>query len=70
MKKYKEKTNWNELPIRIWRVVLYKDNDRGQQKFYEFDGDHGWIAEGFDDIHRELDGVKNKDLIEIKKSEK
>jgi len=60
----KKKNNWDELPTRIWRVVLYKDNDKGQQKFYEFDGDHGWIAEGFDD------GVENKDLIEIKESEK
>jgi len=59
-----KKTNWNELPIRIWRVVLYKDNDRGQQKFYEFDGDHSSIAQSFDD------GVENKDLIEIKESEK
>jgi len=59
----KKKTNWDELPTRIWRVVLYKDNDKGQQKFYEFDGDHGWLAEGFDDI-------ENENLIEIKESEK
>ena len=39
------KTNWSKIPTRIWKVVLYKENKKGEQKFYEYDGDHSWMAE-------------------------
>jgi hypothetical protein len=47
------KTDWNNLPTKIWRVVLFKENEKGEQKFYEYDGDHSWIAEALEDIEPE-----------------
>ena len=52
------------IDFKIRNKIRDLQKELGQQKFYEFDGDHGWIADGFDD------GVENKDLIEIKESEK
>jgi len=51
---------WDKLPTKIWKVVLFKEDSKGDQKFYEFDGDHSWIADG-------LDNVENDELIEQKK---
>ena len=47
------KTNWDKLETKIWRVVLFKENEKGEQKFYEYDGDHSWIAEPLYDVEPE-----------------
>ena len=36
-----------------------KEDSKGNKKFYEYDGDHSWMADG-------LDGVENDQLIEQK----
>ena len=61
LKNRKEKMTkkWNEIPTKIWKIVLYKEDSKGNQKFYEYDGDHSWIADG-------LDGVEDEYLIEQK----
>jgi len=50
---------WDKLPTKIWKVVLFKEDSKGNKKFYEYDGDHSWMADG-------LDGVENDQLIEQK----
>ena len=52
------KTDWDKLETKIWRVVLFKEDNKGNQKFYEYDGDHSSIAEQMSD-------VDNEDLNEI-----
>ena len=42
------KTNWDALPIMCWKLTLYKENDKGKQKYYEYRGDHSFIAEGME----------------------
>jgi hypothetical protein len=32
---------------------LFKENEKGEQKFYEYDGDHSWIAEPLYDVEPE-----------------
>ena len=44
------KTNWSKIPTGIWKVVLFKENKKGEQKFYEYDGDHSFIAEQMYDV--------------------
>jgi len=44
------KTNWSKIETGIWKVVLFKENARGEQKFYEYDGDHSFIAEQMCDV--------------------
>tara|TARA_R110000772_G_scaffold79810_1_gene170617 strand:+ start:1065 stop:1244 length:180 start_codon:yes stop_codon:yes gene_type:complete len=44
------KTNWSKIETGIWKVVLFKENARGEQKFYEYDGDHSFIAEQMYDV--------------------
>ena len=55
----KQTKKWDEIPTKIWKVVLFKEDSKGNQKFYEYDGDHSWIADG-------LDGVEDEYLIEQK----
>ena len=55
----KQTKKWDKLPTKIWKVVLFKEDSKGNQKFYEYDGDHSWMAEG-------LDNVENEYLIEQK----
>ena len=44
----KKKTNWDELPIMCWKLTLYKENDKGKMKFYEYTGDHSFVSEGME----------------------
>lgn len=44
------KTNWSKIETEIWKVVLFKENAKGEQKFYEYDGDHSFIAEQMWDV--------------------
>ena len=61
MPRKKQTKKWDKLPTKIWKVVLFKEDSKGNQKFYEYDGDHSWMAEG-------LDNVENEYLIEQKDS--
>ena len=54
----KKQDKWDKLETKIWRVVLFKEDKKGNQKFYEYDGDHSSIAEQMSD-------VDNEDLNEI-----
>ena len=38
-----KKENWDELPIMCWKLTLYKENNKGKQKFYEYTGDHSLL---------------------------
>ena len=53
------KKKWNKLPLMTWRFTLYKQDEEGNQKFYEYTGDHS----GF------TDGIDNEDLNEIDKED-
>jgi len=64
MKANKKKQNkWDKLETKIWRVVLFKEDKKGNQRFYEYDGDHSYIAE-------QMYNVENKYLNEIEENEK
>ena len=54
---------WDKLETKIWRVVLFKEDKKGNQKFYQYDGDHSSIAEQMYD-------VENEYLNEIEENEK
>ena len=56
----KKKTNWGELPLMCWSLTLYREDGKGKQKFYEYNGDHSFVSEGID----------NEDLREISEDEK
>ena len=43
-----DKNKWDKLPIMSWSLTLYKEDEKGNQKFYEYDGDHSFISEGID----------------------
>ena len=49
------KKKWDKLPLMTWKFSMYKEDEKGNQKFYEFCGDHS----GF------TDGIDNEDLNEI-----
>ena len=59
----KKQDKWDKLETKIWRVVLFKEDKKGNQKFYEYDGDHSFIAEQMYD-------VENEYLNEIEENEK
>ena len=53
----KKKTKWDKLPIMCWSLTLYKEDDKGNQKFYEYTGDHSFVAEGMENEYlSEIDG--------------
>jgi len=41
-------TKWKKLPIMCWSLTLYKEDDKGKQKFYEYTGDHSFVLEGIE----------------------
>ena len=41
-------TKWKKLPIMCWSLTLYKEDNKGNQKFYEYTGDHSFVAEGME----------------------
>ena len=49
------KKKWDKLPLMTWKFSMYKEDEKGNQKFYEYCGDHS----GF------TDGIDNEDLNEI-----
>ena len=48
-----KKDKWDKLETKIWRVVLFKEDKKGNQKFYEYDGDHSSMAEQMYDVENE-----------------
>jgi hypothetical protein len=34
-----KKTNWDNEPILLWDIIYYKEDDKGNQKFYSYNGD-------------------------------
>ena len=57
----KKKTKWDKLPIMCWSLTLYKEDDKGNQKFYEYTGDHSFVSEGMENEYlSEIDGEENK----------
>jgi len=41
-----KKTNWDNIPLSVWSVVYYKEDDNGNMKFYDFVGDASYLCEG------------------------
>ena len=41
-----KKTNWDNIPLSVWSVVYYKEDDNGNTKFYDFVGDASGLCEG------------------------
>ena len=41
-----KKTNWDNIPLSVWSVVYYKEDDNGNMKFYDFVGDCSYLCEG------------------------
>ena len=41
-------TKWKKLPIMCWSLTLYKEDNKGNQKFYEYTGDHSFVVEGME----------------------
>ncbi len=40
------KTNWDKIPLSVWSVVYYKEDDNENMKFYDFTGDASSLCEG------------------------
>ena len=43
------KKKWDKHPLRTWKFTMYKEDAKGNQKFYEYEGDHSSFTEGIDD---------------------
>ena len=41
-----KKTNWDNIPLSVWSVVYYKEDDNENMKFYDFVGDASSLCEG------------------------
>ena len=41
-----KKTNWDNIPLSVWSIVYYKEDDNGNTKFYDFVGDASHLCEG------------------------
>ena len=54
------KTNWDNEPLQVWTIIYYKEDDKGNQKFYDFVGDASYLCEGIG--KNELEPIKNKEL--------
>jgi hypothetical protein len=53
------KKKWDKLPLMTWKFTMYKQDKGGNQKFYEYTGDHSSFTYGID----------NEDLNEIDKED-
>lgn len=60
----KNKTNWDSEELKVWNILYYKEDDKGNQKFYDFVGDASYLCEGID--KKDLEEIKNKDLKEFR----
>ena len=58
-KKKKKKKKWDALPIMTYKFTMYKEDAAGNQKFYDYNGDHSSFT----------DGIYNEDLNEIEQED-
>jgi len=42
------KKKWDKLPLMTWKFTMYKEDEKGNQKFYEYTGDHAFCTEYID----------------------
>ena len=40
------KKEWDKLPLMTWKFIMYREDNKGNQKFYEYEGDHSSLTEG------------------------
>jgi hypothetical protein len=45
-----KKTNWDDIPLSVWNIIYYKEDDNGNTKFYDFVGDASQFCDG---IHKD-----------------
>ena len=38
------KKKWDKLPLMTWKFTMYKEDEQGNQKFYEYTGDHSFCT--------------------------
>ncbi len=53
------KKKWDKLPLMTWKFTMYREDEKGNQKFYEYNGDHSSFT----------DGIDNEDLVELDKED-
>jgi len=53
------KNKWDKLPLMTWKFTMYKEDEKGNQKFYEYTGDHAFCTESIDVEH--LNEIDAKD---------
>ena len=53
------KKKWDALPIMTYKFTMYKEDAAGNQKFYDYNGDHSSFT----------DGIYNEDLNEIEQED-
>jgi len=41
-----KKTKWDKIPLSVWSVVYYKEDDNENMKFYDFKGDASYLCDG------------------------
>ena len=58
------KTNWNNIPLYVWSIVYYKEDNKGNKKFYNYVGDCSNLCEGI--YSDELEEMPLKDAKKLK----
>ena len=53
-------TKWKKLPIMCWSLTLHKEDNKGNQKFYEYTGDPSFIPEGMENEY--LNEINKEDV--------
>ena len=58
-----KKTKWDKIPLSVWSVVYYKEDDNENMKFYDFKGDSSYLCDGISkDELEEMSEEKVKQL--------
>ena len=53
------KNNWDSIPLSVWSIVYYKEDDKGNKKFYNFVGDCSNLCEGISKDELEIMPLKD-----------
>jgi len=53
------KTNWDNIPLSVWNIIYYKEDDKGNKKFYNFVGDCSYLCEGISKDELEIMPLKD-----------
>ena len=59
MPRKKQTKKWDKLPLMTWKFTVYKEDEKGNQKFYEYTGDHSSFTDGID--NEDLNEIDSKD---------